>query len=202
MIKRILLAGAAAIAMSASAHAYTITIDTTPPADLNFFDPYVGDSGTFTTLMGTFSGGGTVFAAGVNDPNLNYDPVGGASYMAVVGVETLDLKASTTSFSLDWGSPDSYNNLSLSGIAINGSPISALTLGNGGFDTISDLSPFSVVTFSSEIDGAPAHAFEFSLDPPTTGAAPEASTWVMLGLGFAALGFVGQRRRASRLATI
>ena len=36
----------------------------------------------------------------------------------------------------------------------------------------------------------------------TTGVVPEASTWAMMGLGFAALGYVGPRRRKANLATL
>ena len=111
-----------------------------------------------------------------------------------------------TSFVIWWGSIDAvaeanrYDNiLTLSnGDAITGSDLvnAGAALGNidgQGAQTgypdnqwflISDTNPFTSFTAF-----APQNAFEFDM------AAPEPSTWAMMGLGFAALGYAGYRAR-------
>jgi PEP-CTERM motif len=53
---------------------------------------------------------------------------------------------------------------------------------------ISGLAPFTVATFTTT-----KNAFEFSIVPSTI---PEPSTWAMLALGFAGLGYAAFRRSA------
>jgi hypothetical protein len=54
--------------------------------------------------------------------------------------------------------------------------------------TITGLTPFTTASFSSTGD-----AFEFSLV-----GVPEPSTWAMMAIGFAAMGFIGFRRTRTR----
>jgi PEP-CTERM motif len=64
--------------------------------------------------------------------------------------------------------------------------------------TITGLDAFTTATFSSS-----ANAFEFSLVTPgvvTTGGTPEPSTWAMMGIGFAALGYAAFRRNTKARA--
>jgi hypothetical protein len=57
--------------------------------------------------------------------------------------------------------------------------------------TITGLAPFTEATFHST-----ANAFEFTLEP----AIPEPSTWAMMVLGFAGLGYAAFRRNSKARA--
>jgi len=108
--------------------------------------------------------------------------------------------ASISSMNIYWGTPDSYNTLTLYDGAtevgvISGSEIGSLVAASSGSADVSGQNDSSVwvhivssVKFDTIVATSTAPAFEFDL------AAPEPSTWAMMGLGFAALGFAGFRR--------
>jgi hypothetical protein len=104
------------------------------------------------------------------------------------------------SFMIYWGSPDWYNTLTLVDSAgdvigaVTGTEILAETGASPGLDGAYWIRVSSDVAFDEIIVSSSAPAFEFDM------AAPEPATWAMMGLGFAALGFIGYRRSANRLA--
>jgi len=191
-----LLPFATALMISTAAHAYSITIDTHVAPNYDFFAPYVGNSGNWAAGPDHmfFSGNGVVYAAGTNIPGV-VAPVGGQAFMGVDGYETIDfIGHSLNSFTLNWGSADTYNGLYLGGTYIPGETINSFLGGRtSAWVDISGVTPFTQATFLSS-----SAAFEFNL--PSTGAAtPEPSTWLMMLIGFAAIGFSIFRQR---LATV
>jgi hypothetical protein len=52
-----------------------------------------------------------------------------------------------------------------------------------------------IAVFQGDVSHKVSSAASFSLTPPVVAGVPELSTWAMLGLGFASLGFVGARKR-------
>jgi hypothetical protein len=97
-----------------------------------------------------------------------------------------------SSFKILWGSPDTYNLITLSnGDTISGSTILSLTGTASGDNSgtrwwlVTDSTPFNGWVASSS-----GVAFEYDLN------VPEPSTWAMMGIGFAALGYAGFRRSA------
>jgi hypothetical protein len=136
----------------------------------------------------------------------------GTTYMTVEGggTEMATWATPQTSLSIYWGSIDGNaggnNNLNslaitLDGYTLTGADLVALgALGNGSqtdpqanqLVTITGLGAFTTATFTST-----ANAFEFSLVTPTinqTGGTPEPSTWAMMIIGFAGLGYAAFRR--------
>jgi PEP-CTERM motif len=104
-----------------------------------------------------------------------------------------DLK--DNSVTIYWGSPDTFNTVTLSnGDSITGSQMAAMLHfsanglnSNSQWITITDTTPFKSFTASSS-----QPAFEFDM----AGAVPEPSTWAMLMLGFTGLGYAAFRRSA------
>ena len=131
-----------------------------------------------------------------------------ASYLAVEGgeSETLVLPAALD-VEIFVGSLDSYNTISFSGpgaVSYTGGQLATLTTAidngdqhsgssNGLFD-FSFQAPVTSVTFGSN-----GNALEVA-GVSVSSAVPEPSTWAMMLLGFAGLGFAGYRRRAKRNA--
>lgn len=83
------------------------------------------------------------------------------------------------------------------------------TGGNSGGITASLLKGNYAIGISGPITGPTAPIMDVTYNvnngwhEEMTGGAPEASTWAMVGLGFAALGFAGYRRQTgARLATL
>ena len=121
---------------------------------------------------------------------------------------SLDLTSAATTFGLYWGSIDAYNTLAfysggmevysltgtqlagLTGLTADGSQTSATS---NAYISFAGLPSFDKVTFASS-----QNSFEF--DNVMAGV-PEASTWMMLGLGFGGLAFAGfgaKRKRETR----
>ncbi len=135
------------------------------------------------------------------------DTTTGTTYMSVEGggTEMATWATPQTSLRIYWGSidgdaggNDNLNSLAITvdGYTLTGADLVALgALGHGDQNspkdnqwvTITGLDPFTTVSFSST-----RNAFEFSLG---TGV-PEPSTWAMMGLGFAALGYAAFRRNS------
>jgi hypothetical protein len=141
--------------------------------------------------------------------NFSADPLGDTlPYMSVQGGGTEQVMFGTarTSISLYWGSIDGNqggnNNLNtlaitMDGFTLTGADLVALGASGTGDQfssagnelvTITGLAPFTTVTFTST-----ANAFEFSL-----ASVPEPSTWAMMALGFAGLGYAAFRRNSKK----
>src|ERR1700733_14166695 len=128
----------------------------------------------------------------------------GTTYMSVQngGTEQATWVTPQTSLSIYWGSIDAMNvdgilnqvSITVDGYTLTGSDLMALgATGNGSqgspadneWVTITGLNPFTTVDFHD----AGKNAFEFSL----ASGVPEPSTWAMMALGFAGIGFLGWR---------
>jgi hypothetical protein len=128
----------------------------------------------------------------------------GTTYMSVQngGTEQATWGTPQTSLSIYWGSIDAMGvdgilnqvSITIDGYTLTGSDLVGLgAIGNGSQNlpdnnqwvTITGLSPFTMVDFHD----AGKNAFEFSLASEV----PEPSTWALMALGFAGLGFMGWR---------
>ena len=144
-------------------------------------------------------------------PNFSADPLGDTlPYMSVEGgsTEQVVFGAPRTSISIYWGSIDGNqggnNNLNTFAITVDNYTLTGADLvamgatGTGDqtspagneLITITGLAPFTTATFSST-----NNAFEFALATPIgIPGTPEPSTWAMMMLGFAGLGYAAFRR--------
>jgi hypothetical protein len=113
------------------------------------------------------------------------------------------------------GRGNTLSTFTVNGLTNDPGPTTESTFANGGLLAThtfpvalldGSAGPFSAATGAFTTDEvqfavdftAPQQSFGGSIQL-TTGV-PESSTWVMMGLGFAALGFAGWRRRGARLA--
>jgi hypothetical protein len=149
---------------------------------------------------------GAVFSAGTNLTNVYLTPNGAAgNYLAagpsgggIAGPVTLAFTdPSVTAFSFLWGSPDTFNSLTittttgtytfdtgllgLDGSGNNADSTNVEFIAQAGSDIKS-------VMFSSGQDAFEAANFAVS-------GVPEPATWAMMILGFLGIGFVGYRRK-------
>jgi PEP-CTERM motif len=147
-------------------------------------------------------------------PDFSADPLGDTlPYMSVEGgsTEQVVFGSPQTSISIYWGSIDgdqggnnNLNSIAIGGFTLTGADLVAMGLGATGTGdqtspagnelvTITGLSAFTTVTFSST-----ANAFEFSLvaSPGVGISTPEPSTWAMMMLGFAGLGYAAFHRNS------
>jgi hypothetical protein len=212
-----LTTGLAWLALTGAAGAATVTLSEGPANPTYFVGQTIGST-NFTVGGDTWSllGG----SAGVEQGTKAGDyatPLGETTpYMAVEGggTEQVVFGAAKTSISIYWGSIDadepgtsSAGNINSFAITVDGYTLTGADLvalgakGDGSqtdplsnqWVTISGLDPFTTATFSST-----KNAFEFSL----AGGVPEPSTWAMMGLGFAALGYAAFRRNSKSQAAI
>jgi fibronectin-binding autotransporter adhesin len=170
-------------------------------------------SGTLDGI--TFSGGAIIAkniegsAAGVSaTPYLDTTP-----YMSILGglSETLTFSGTKSSFGLYWGSIDAYNEIQFfsgssaipfaiySGSTLNAAPPvgsngDQSSLSSNAYILFTDLSFDKVVLSSS------GNSFEFDNlhagSQSRVGGIPEPSTWAMIILGFAGIGFMAYRRKS------
>ena len=131
----------------------------------------------------------------------------GTTYMSVQkgGTEEATWATPQTRLSIYWGSIDAMNvdgilnqvSITIDGYTLTGSDLVGLgAIGNGSqsgpanneWVTITGLGPFTTVDFHD----AGKNAFEFSLGSGV----PEPSTWAMMAIGFAGLGYAGFRRNS------
>jgi PEP-CTERM motif len=212
--------GLAWLALTAAASA-AVTL-TPGPFNPTYFDgKSVGDN---TFSVGTDSWTLVSGVAGIaigSTTNVSADPLGMTNpYMSVEagGEEQVTFATPQTSISIYWGSIDaaepgtaSAGNENSFGITVDGFTLTGADLVAMGDDgagsltdpkgnvlvTITGLAAFSTATFSST-----RNAFEFSLVTPGS-SVPEPSTWAMMGIGFAALGYAAFRRNSkSRVLAI
>jgi hypothetical protein len=222
-----LLGAVVALGLSTAANAASITI--LPPGDLGPPAGY-GTGATFnavaaqpygsTTSSGSFLDGGAAFSGsgvvmnngGQGSDGLYATPYGDATnYLAVLGggSEEIAYSALKSSFGLYWGSADTYNSLTFyngnNAVAtISGADVDPPLAANGGqtdyasngYILISALPLFDRVVAASS-----SNSFEFdNVVAGGASAVPEPSTWAMLLLGFAGLGYAGFRRRKGPIA--
>src|SRR5579871_4520181 len=192
----------AAVGMATAAHASLSVIPIASPGNWSAFDN-VNVGSTFGMTMTnagmiSFTTDGNV-AVGTN-PNVDAAPAGDSShYVWGVGGVTVTFANPVTSFDIYWGSIDgssSNNNvLTIGSDSITGAYLVSQGYADGGGDQsgsidnrwfqISSTTPFTTFTASST-----TNAFEFDM----SGSAPEASTWAMMLMGFAGLGYAALRR--------
>jgi hypothetical protein len=206
--------GLAWLALTGAASA-AITVVLTPESALspNYFVGQTVGSNTFsvgTDQWSLVSGSAGIETGTIAD--FSADPLGDTlPYMSVEGggTEQVVFGTARTSISIYWGSidgdqggNDNLNTLTLGGYTLTGADLVALGATGTGDQfspagneliTITGLASFTTATFSST-----ANAFEFSLATPIgiTGTTPEPSTWAMMMLGFAGLGYAAFRRNS------
>jgi hypothetical protein len=210
-MRKILLmtTGLAWLALTGAASA-TVTL-TPGPADPQYFaaeaagqNGFTIDGATWTDLSGSAATEkGSVpfeFAAPLG---MGTSTTTGTTYMAVMGGGTEQVSFATpqTSIAIYWGSIDATSSnlnsfaFNVNGFTLTGADLVALgASGDGSQDDpaanqlvrISGLGAFTTATFSST-----GNSFEFSIVN-----VPEASTWTMMALGFAGLGYAAFHRNS------
>jgi hypothetical protein len=213
----LLTTGLAWLALTGAAGAVTVTL-VPGPANPTYFDGQTIGSTNF--MVGTDKWSLVNAPAGIaqgTTPGISAAPAGMTNpYMAVEGggEEQVVFGTARTSISIYWGSIDadeagtpSGGNINSFAITVDGYTLTGPDLvalgavGNGSHSDplanqwveISGLGSFTTATFSST-----GNAFEFSLGSSV----PEPSTWAMMGLGFAALGYAAFRRNSKGQAAI
>jgi hypothetical protein len=202
--------GLAWLALTGAAGAATVNL-TPGPQDPQYFAAEAAHQNGFTIDGATWTNsGGTAETEKGTLTNVYAAPLGmgnsqttGTTYMAVEGggSETVTFATPQTSIAIYWGSIDgtvggNLNSfaITMDGYTLTGADLVAMGAVGGGNQTntlanqlvrITDLAPFTTATFTST-----QNAFEFSIGT----AVPEASTWAMMTLGFAGLGYAAFRR--------
>jgi hypothetical protein len=202
--------GLAWLALSGAASAAIVVVATPGPMDPQYFaSKGAGENGftidgiTWSLVSGVAeTAKGSTYGVSAAPLGMGTGPTG-TTYMSVHGggTEMASFATPQTSFSFYWGSIDggATNSLSITvdGYTLTGGDL--MTMGKATADgsqvsptsneliTISGLGEFSNITFHSNLN-----SFEFSL--PTS--VPEPSTWAMMALGFAGLGYAAFRRNS------
>lgn len=219
----LLTTGLTWLALTGSANAFVVTL-TAGPMDPQYFEPEAAGQNGFTLEGITWTLGSGTAHTDKGTTTSDAAPLGmgsstttGTTYMGVQAnsSEVATWATPQTSLTLYWGSIDgdvagtpSAGNINQVSIQVGtevltgkqligmGSP-SVLGEGEQGLPAdnqlvrITGLEPFTTVTFSTS-----GNAFEFSV-----AAIPEPSTWAMMVLGFAGLGYAAFRRNSkSRVA--
>jgi PEP-CTERM motif len=220
-----LLGAVVAFGLSTAGNAATITILPPgvfgPPAGYGAaetFDTFSAENYGSTASFGHFLDGGVDFSGsgvvmnnlGQGSLDLYATPFGDqTNYMAVLGgkSETIAYSSLMTRFGLYWGSVDTYNSLTFYEgdtlvATITGSDVAPPMTANGGqtdyasngYVWITALPQFDRVVAASS-----SNSFEF--DNVVAGV-PEPSTWAMLLLGFAGLGYAASRRSKASISAV
>jgi hypothetical protein len=200
-----LTTGLAWLALTGAASAFTVTLSP-GPADPQYFEPIPVGESDFTVGTTVWSGTGDTEKGTV--PFEYAAPFGmgsstttGTTYMAVKAgeTETETFATDQTSLTIYWGSIDPGNGLAVTvdGFTLTGADLVAYGASDDGAQgapnsnqwvTITGLAPFKAAEFTST-----TNSFEFSV-----GSVPEPSTWVMMALGFAGLGYAAFRRNSKK----
>jgi hypothetical protein len=198
--------GLAWLALTGAASAITVTLTPESALSPNYFVGQTVGSNTFSVGTDQWSlVSGTAEIETGTIAQFSADPLGDTTpYMSVEGggTEQVVFGTARTSISIYWGSidgdqgaNDNLNTLTLGGYTLTGADLVALgALGTGNQSsplgnelvTITGLPAFTTATFSST-----RNAFEFTL-----ASVPEPSTWAMMMLGFAGLGYAAFRRNS------
>jgi hypothetical protein len=201
--------GLAWLALTGAAGAATVTLTPETALSPNYFVGQSVGSNTFSVGADKWSLlSGTAQIETGTIPQFSADPLGDTlPYMSVEGggTEQVVFGTARTSISIYWGSIDgnqggnnNLNTLTLGSFTLTGADLVALGVGATGTGdqfspagnqlvTITGLAPFTTATFHST-----ANAFEFSIGS----AIPEPSTWAMMLLGFAGLGYAAFYRNS------
>jgi hypothetical protein len=199
------------LALTAAASAAPVVTLKPGPANPTYFAGETVGQHNFTVGTDVWSevSGAAGIAIGTT-PGISAAPFGETTpYMSVEGggTEQVVFGTAQTSLSLYWGSIDASEpgtpsagninsfSITVDGYTLTGSDLVAMygAHGNGSHTdplanqwvTITGLGSFTTVDFTST-----RNAFEFSLGSPV----PEPSTWAMMALGFAGLGYAAFRR--------
>jgi hypothetical protein len=192
--------GLAWLALTGAAGAVTVKL-TPGPQDPQYFESTpVGESNftVGTTTWSLVSGKADTETGSVQGQFASPLGLGTTTYMAVFGGGTEQAVFATpqTSISIYWGSIDPANGFSavtVGGYTLTGAELAMMGATDNGSHTeptsnelvtISGLGPFTTVDFTST-----NNSFEFSI-----ASVPETSTWAMMALGFAGLGYAAFRR--------
>jgi hypothetical protein len=177
--------------------------------------PVPSNYGTLPPLLGGVAFSGGAFIAN-NAPGtaagISATPAGDTTnYMSIMGgqYETLTFSGNRNSFGLYWGSIDAYNEIQF----FSGNSLVATYFGN----TLNAVPPvgsngdqfllatnayimFSGLSFDKVKLSSSGNSFEFDNvfagSQSRVGAVPEPSTWAMMILGFAGIGFMAYRRKS------
>jgi hypothetical protein len=200
-MRKILLmtTGLAWLALTGAAGAVTVTLKEGPADPQYFASTPVGES-DFSVGTTMWSGGGKTEQGSLAREYAAPYGMGNTTYMSVFGgtTETATFATPQTSISIYWGSIDPGNSfaVTIDGYTLTGADLVAYGANDNGsqtsptsnqFVTISGLPAFTTASFSSV-----KNSFEFSI----ASGVPEPSTWAMMGLGFAALGYAAFRRNS------
>jgi hypothetical protein len=178
--------------------------------------------GSFLDGGASFSGSGVVMNnGGQGSLGLYATPFGDATnYMAVLGggSEAIAYSGLKDSFGLYWGSVDAYNSLTFYAgdvlvATISGADLGSSVSANGGqgdYGSNAYVWITALPQFDRVVAASSSNAFEFDnviagLAPRFTGAVaavPEPSTWAMLLIGFAGLGYGALRRKRTPVSIV
>jgi hypothetical protein len=216
----IVTAVATLFALQAPAHAALITISPagqlTNGGSVATFEGLTQTPYGQTTAAGPFSDGGASFSGtGLIMKNPGQDSLGfyaepfhdTTNYLAVLGgrSETITYSGPRHSFGLYWGSIDTWNTIAFYTnvgdanpfVTYTGGQIAPLIAdGNQANDNSNRYVTFSDLAFSKVVLSSSQNSFE--VDNIAAGV-PELSTWMMMLVGFAGIGFMAFRR-ANRIA--
>jgi hypothetical protein len=202
--------GLAWLALGGAASAVPMVTLSPGPADPQYFASLPAGESDFTLgdiTWSLLSGSASTEKGSVTGQYAAPFGMGNTTYMSVQngGTEEATWATSQSSLSIYWGSIDAFGvdgilnevSITVDGYTLTGSDLVALgAMGNGNqgspknneWVTITGLDPFTTVDFHA----AGKNAFEFSLNPGV----PEPSTWAMMALGFAGLGYAAFRRNS------
>lgn len=210
MRKGFVTTGLAWFALSGAASAAPVVTLSPGPADPQYFASLPAGESNFTLddiTWSLLSGSAATEKGTVTGQYAAPWGMGDTTYMAVQngGTEVATWAKSQTSLSIYWGSIDAMNvdgilnqvSITIDGYTLTGSDL--VTLGavgsgnqslpaNNQWVNITGLGPFTTVDFHD----TGKNAFEFSLGSGV----PEPSTWAMMTIGFAGLGYAASRRNS------
>jgi hypothetical protein len=199
-MKKLLIGTAlAAFAFAQAANAAIILYPSSGPDYRTFNEAAVGDHSGASFWDGlpiTWATGPNSSAVIGSAVNQYLAPLNDATtyIFATAGSDaTVNFGKSIQGFRIYWGSPDTYNVLTLSnGHTITGSDVAALFgfSANGDNANTRWVGVFDSTAFTGFTASSPVAAFEFDAT-----AAPEPATWALMLAGFAGLAFAGHRSR-------
>jgi hypothetical protein len=196
------------------------------PVDINGISvSYSGDTNQFSPDSiqppSDFGGAGSLIQIGQPGQNPNPNPLSNPGWDPFGTSDTthswwnIGTQNSSVGFNITgnvlnivWGSPNNDNTVTFySGVGGGGGAIGSVdtdqllnafsSLGNnqnpGGYFISFDLTNTQAGGFNSVVFSTGSTAFEFAF----TAAVPEASTWAMMILGFAGIGFMAYRRKSN-----
>jgi hypothetical protein len=198
-MKKLLLGTALATLAFATAAQAAIVISPGSGNLKTFNDDIVGShGGTSNWAPGpiTWSTGANSFATNTSVVDQYLAPLGDSSiyiFATTNSDATVSWGKTIHSFNIYWGSPDTYNTLTLSnGDSVTGGAVGSLFgfTANGDNANTRWVHIYDAKGFTGFVASSTQAAFEFDGT-----AVPEPATWALMLAGFAALGFAGHRSR-------